>query len=206
MLNVDILGTQPTLHKLYTQICSVYPVPEPSAHEHIVGILRDGVKRLAEAFPWLAGVVVNEGASEGVTGTFRITPTTEIPFVVKDLRIVPSAPAMDSLRKAKFPFTMLDESFIAPCMTVNPPGSSVGLVADTGPVFAVQVNFIRGGLILTFVGQHNVMDMAGQATIINWLSRACHNLPSLLRSCQLGIWIKANLFPFLMTCGNLAPS
>ncbi|KAL6231089.1 transferase family-domain-containing protein [Aspergillus navahoensis] len=155
MLNLDILETPPTLHRLYTQICSVYPVPEPSAHEHI-------------AFPWLAGVVVNEGATEGVTGTFRITPTAEIPFV------------------AKFPFTMLDESFIAPCMTVNPPGSSVGLIADTGPVFAVQVNFIRGGLILTFVGQHNVMDMAGQATIINWLSRACHNLPLSVEELSIG--------------------
>jgi hypothetical protein len=197
MLSLDILGTQPALHKLYTQICSVYPVPEPSAHEHIVGILRDGVKRLAEAFPWLAGVVVNEGASEGVTGTFRITPTAEIPFVVKDLRIDPSAPTMDSLREAKFPFTMLDESFIAPCMTINPPGSSVGLVADTGPVFAVQVNFIRGGLILTFVGQHNVMDMTGQATIINWLSRACHNLPFSVEELSIGNMDKSKSVPLL---------
>ncbi|PYI01165.1 hypothetical protein BO78DRAFT_328278 [Aspergillus sclerotiicarbonarius CBS 121057] len=172
---LDILGQQPSLHKLYTQICSVYSLPDPSVHGHIVSTLRNGLDRLAESFPWLAGHVINEGSREGVTGTYRIAPSDSIPLVVQDLRQVPSAPTMNSLRKAQFPMTMLDENLVAPCMTVNPPGSTIGLVADTGPVFAAQVNFISGGLILTFVGQHNTMDMTGQATVINWLSKACYN-------------------------------
>ncbi|KAJ0419730.1 transferase family-domain-containing protein [Aspergillus carlsbadensis] len=174
---LDILGTQPSLHKLYTQICSIYPVPDPCAHDSIGKTLRRGLDRLGESFPWLSGNVVNEGASEGVTGTFRIIPTVEIPLVVKDYRSDPSAPTMDTLRKARFPMTMLDESIFAPCMTLNLPGKSVGLVSETGPVFAVQASFVSGGLILTFVGQHNVMDMTGQASIINWLSTACHGCP-----------------------------
>lgn len=28
---LDILGQQPSLYKLYTQICSIYRVPDPSA-------------------------------------------------------------------------------------------------------------------------------------------------------------------------------
>ncbi|KAA8642061.1 hypothetical protein EYZ11_011505 [Aspergillus tanneri] len=194
---LDILGTQPTLHKLYTQICSVYPIPDPSSHGHIVGTLRNGLNRLGESFPWLAGIVINEGASEGVTGTFRIAPTAEIPLVIKDLRTDPSAPTIDSMREAKFPFTMFDESVIAPCMTLNLPGSSIGLVAETGPVFAVQVNFISGGLVLTFVGQHNVMDMAGQASIINWLSKACYNLAFSDEELFIGNMDKSKSVPLL---------
>lgn len=196
---LDILGTQPTLHKLYTQICSIYAVPDPSVHPKIVKILRNGLDRLSESFPWLAGVVVNEGASEGVTGTFRISQTAEIPLVVKDLQTdsSDSAPTLDSLRKAKFPFIMLDESVIASCMTLNPPGSSVGLVADTGPVFAVQVNFISGGLILTFAGQHNVMDMTGQTSIINWLSKACYDFPFSGEELSIGNMDKSKSVPLL---------
>lgn len=194
---LDILGTQPTLHKLYTQISSIFPVSDSSAHGIIVNTLRNGLNRLAKSFPWLAGIVINEGASEGVTGTFRISPTAEIPLVVKDLRTDPSAPTMDSLRDAKFPFTMLDERVIAPCMTLNPPGSSIGLVADTGPVFAIQVNFISGGLILTFVGQHNVMDMTGQASIVNWLSKACYNLPFSDEELSIGNMDKSKSVPLL---------
>ncbi|PYH92648.1 hypothetical protein BO71DRAFT_451256 [Aspergillus ellipticus CBS 707.79] len=148
--HLGIMGEQPSLHKLYTQICSVYPVPDASAHGHIVDTLRKGLHRLSETFPWLAGHVVKEDAREGVS----------------DLRDVASAPTMNSLREANFPFTMLDETLIAPCMTINPPGSSIGLA-----------NFISGGLILTFVGQHNTMEMTRQAAIIDWLSKACHQQP-----------------------------
>ncbi|KID72309.1 Trichothecene 3-O-acetyltransferase [Metarhizium brunneum] len=171
---LDVLGNQPSLHKLYTQIASIYAVTGPEVHGHIINTLRNGLERLAESFPWLAGHVINEGASEGVTGTYRIIPTDKIPLVVKDLRDDASAPTMAAMRQARFPFRMLDESAIAPCMTINMPGMPIGLVDDHGPVFAVQANFIQGGLVLTMVGQHNAMDMVGQNNIIKWLSRACH--------------------------------
>ncbi|KID83809.1 Acetyltransferase [Metarhizium guizhouense ARSEF 977] len=171
---LDVLGNQPSLHKLYTQIASIYAVTDPEVHGHIINTLRNGLDKLAESFPWLAGHVINEGASEGVTGTYRIIPTDKIPLVVKDLRDDASAPTMGAMRQARFPFSMLDESAIAPCMTINMPGIPIGLVDDHGPVFAVQANFIQGGLVLTIVGQHNAMDMVGQNNIIKWLSRACH--------------------------------
>ncbi|KAG8420769.1 hypothetical protein J3458_002697 [Metarhizium acridum] len=171
---LDMLGNQPSLHKLYTQISSIYAVTDPEVHGHIINTLRNGLERLAESFPWLAGYVINEGASEGVTGTYRIVPTDKIPLVVKNLRDDASAPTMDAMRQAGFPFRTLDENAIAPCTTINIPGIPIGLVDDHGPVFAVQANFMKGGLVLTIVGQHNTMDMVGQNNIIDWLSRACH--------------------------------
>lgn len=171
---LDILGQQPSLYKLYTQICCIYQIPDSLAHDRIVNSLRKGMETLTKNFPWLAGNVINEGASEGNTGTYRIIPSDNIPMVVKDLRTNPCAPTMELLSRKNFPISMIDEKIFAPCMTINIPGSTVGLVADTGPVFAVQVNFIFGGLVLTLVGQHNTMDMTGQGSIINLLNKACH--------------------------------
>lgn len=174
---IDLLGQQPFLYKLYTQLCLVFPVTDPSSHDTIVTTLKGGLARLTENFPWLAGDVINEGASEGITGTFRIVPSGTIPLVVQDLRHDASAPTMDDLRRASFPCSMLDENLVAPCLTLNLPGSTVGLAATGAPVFAVQINFITGGLILTIVAQHNVMDMTGQGQIIEWLSKACKDEP-----------------------------
>ena len=143
---LEVLGQTPFLYKLYTQICCVFPVPDPSAHAAIVDTLAKGLERLAGSFPWLAGQVINEGASEGNTGVYRIIPGDKIPLVIKDLRHDRSVPTLDALRRANYPFSMLDEELIAPCMTLNLPGSSIGLAKDSAPVFCVQANFITGGL------------------------------------------------------------
>ena len=195
--NLDILGSQPSLYKLYTQICSIYAVPDPSQLVSVIKTLDHGLGELAKTFPWLAGTVINEGASEGITGTFRILPATGIPLVIKDLRNHPTAPSIDSLRKARFPSTMLDEDMIAPCRTINPSGSCFGLVNETGPVFAVQVNYISGGIILTFAGQHNVMDMTGQANVIEWLSKMCCGIPLSSEVISVGMANKREAVPLL---------
>ncbi len=107
------------------------------------------------------------------------------PLVIKDLRPTNNAPTLDKLRdQAQYPFSMLDEQLIAPCMTLNLPGQAVGLVAETGPVLAVQANFILGGLILTVVAQHNVMDMVGLATVMNWLQKRVQARSSRKKSLQ----------------------
>lgn len=173
---LDILGQQPGMHKLYTQICSVYNVPDLSNRDAIVDTLRRGLDKLTTAFPWLAGEVIHEGASEGNTGTFRIIRSEKIPLIIKDLQQDASVPTMKDLRESNFAISMLDENLVAPCLTLNLPGNTVGLAAHYAPVFAVQANFIVGGLILTIVGQHNVMDMTGQDAVIDWLSKACHDI------------------------------
>lgn len=109
---------------------------------------------------------------------------------------------MDSLEGANFPICILDEKLFAPCMTINPPGSAIGLVAETGPVFAVQMNFISGGLVLTIVGQHNTMDMTGQGSIINLLNKACHQQSFSSEELSIGNMDKENLFLCLIRPGN----
>ncbi|KAJ5124384.1 Transferase [Penicillium bovifimosum] len=194
---LDILGQTPGLYKLYTQISSIYPVSEPSCHDSIIDTLTNGLDRLAKCFPWLTGHVVNEGAGEGNTGIFRIIPLDKIQLVVKDLRNDPSAPTMESLRHAKYPFTMLDEKMIAPCTTLNLPGNPPSIATESALVFCVQANFIEGGLILTIVTQHNVMDLTGQDSITRLLSKACHNEPFTSEELAVGNMNRSRIIPLL---------
>jgi trichothecene 3-O-acetyltransferase len=167
---IDTLG-QASMLNIYTQISLVYPVEDASSQSLIIKTLTAGLNRLTHSFPWVAGQVLPEKSSPGLAVAYSIKPFEPIPrLIVKDLTNVSDAPTIDGLRKANFPFSMLDENVVAPRMTfpkIDREGAGV-------PVFAVQANFIKGGLILTLVGQHQAMDMIGLGLCITWLSRACY--------------------------------
>ncbi|CAN6649118.1 trichothecene 3-O-acetyltransferase [Trichomonascus vanleenenianus] len=170
---LDVFGQQPGLN-IYTQICFCYPVAENDDVSRIVDTLNRGLERLSESFPWIAGQVVNEGASEGNTGVFKIKPLDKTPrLIVKDLRHESTMASMDELREASFPFRMLDETSIAPRSTL--PGIFNESSDSTNPVFLLQATFIKQGFILTFLGQHQVLDGTGQGHVISLFSRACRN-------------------------------
>ncbi|KAH6673672.1 putative trichothecene 3-O-acetyltransferase [Halenospora varia] len=170
---LDILGQQPALN-LYTQICFCFPVQDDTSLDKIVTTLKSGLERLSASFPWVAGQVVNEGANDGNTGIFKIKPLEKTPrLIIEDLRNDASMPTMEFLRTAKFPFRMLDENVICPRNTI--PGTSNEPPYEDIPVFLLQANFIIGGLLLTFNGQHQTMDMTGQGQIIDLFSKACRN-------------------------------
>lgn len=162
---------QPNLYKLYTQMCYIFPVQDGNSYSQLGDTLRDGLERLAGAFPWIAGQVVCEGARAGSSGTYAVKPLSKGPrLVVKDLRDGPSAPTLGGLRAAGYPVAMLGEDLLAPRKTLE---MAFGSPEDPAEVFLVQVTYIVGGLLLTTAGQHNVMDMTGQAEITRLLSKAC---------------------------------
>lgn len=192
---LEILGQQPI--PIYTQICLCYSVANASSHPAVVETLRNGLKRLSASFPWVTGQVVNEGACEGKAGIFKIKPLEDTPrLVVRDLRDDPSIPSMDVLQRATFPISMLDEAVLCPRKTVgggNPDDSE----PDSTPVFLLQVNFISGGLLLTFLGQHQAMDGMGQGHIMHLLSKACSNEPFTSEELASGNLVRHSLIPLL---------
>ncbi|KAM0723835.1 hypothetical protein Q7P37_000825 [Cladosporium fusiforme] len=162
---------QPNLSKLYTQLCYVFPVQDETAYSRIERILEAGLDRLADAFPWIAGQVVNEGAESGSSGTYVVRKLHRRPrLVIKDLRLEESTPNLESLKKVDYPVAMLDEDSIAPRKTLD---MVFGQPSDPAEVFLVQANFITGGLLLTVATQHNTMDMTGQSGMTRLLSKAC---------------------------------
>lgn len=160
-LELDVLGQQPGLLQIYTQISLCFSVPDASLHEEIINTLAKGLERLSDSFPWIAGQVDRKG--------YQITPLDKSPaLIVKDLR---NEMTIKRLRDAEFPMKMLEEELIAPRRTL------AGESSEPNAVFLVQVNWIEGGLILTYNGQHGAMDMVGQGQVIGLLSKACRNEP-----------------------------
>jgi len=168
---LDSFGQQ--LLPIYTQICFCFSITDPHAYPRMVKLLETALERLQSEFPWLAGRVVNVGATATSTGVFKIKSVGETPrLVVKDLRDDSSFPSMEALRLARFPINALDEGIVAPRKT------RIGADDPVGPeVFLVQATLINGGLILTFLGQHQAMDGIGQDHIIRLFSKACRNEP-----------------------------
>ncbi|KAG7099844.1 hypothetical protein E1B28_001651 [Marasmius oreades] len=192
-VSLDILGQQPLL-KIYTQICLCFPVSDASSHTVFIETLKSGLERLTSSFPWVAGQLVSEPSGKGSSEIFKIKTFGQTPrLVVKDLRGDPSVPSMDALQRAGFPFRMLDESVIAPRNTIPSPEEA----ASEWPVFALQANFITGGLVLTIVGQHNAMDMIGQGQVIHLLSKACRNVPFTTEEISSGNLERKTLIPLL---------
>jgi len=88
---------------------------------------------------------------------------------------------------------MLDEKVIAPRNTL--PDSFEA--SQPFPVFLAQANFITGGLILTFNGEHNAMDMTGQAFLMRLLSKACHDGQFTGEEIASGNASRCDIFPLL---------
>jgi hypothetical protein len=170
---LDIFGQQPRLN-IHTQICLCFAMPDGVAQSTIVSKLTTGLQRLTAGFPWVAGQVVVEGSSAGNSGVFKIRELGDISYLaVKDYTSDASVPTMTELREANFPMRMLNESVIAPRHTF-PTADDIKRDNPGSPVFLVQANFIVGGLVLTFLGQHQTMDMVGQGQIMHLLSKACY--------------------------------
>lgn len=195
IIPLEIFGQQSFLN-IYTQISLCFPLSDERDATAILDLLHEGRKRLAATFPWVAGQVVNEGATGEDTGLFSIKKFDEAPrLIVKNYRNDESVPAYEKMKAIDFPIQVLHESIFAPRSTL--PGSSDPSLADVTPVFAIQANFLRGGLVLTFVGQHQTMDMGGQAQVIQLLAKACRNESFLPEEIVSGNRSRHDIVPFL---------
>ena len=192
---LDILGQRPRINKLYTQLTFCFPLPDESTHlqPDIINPLMKGIEKLSANFPWIAGKVVNDD------GSLKIKRSEKpLRLIVKDLSHDRSDINWGALQRANFPFSMLDETILAPCKTfVYPDEPSLGL-----PVFLVQATLIAGGLLLTFNAQHGSMDMTGQAQVIYLLAKACRNEPFTPSELSVGNMGRRNIVP-LLDEGNL---
>ncbi|CAI9634530.1 unnamed protein product [Alternaria burnsii] len=165
---LDIFGQQP-FFTINTQTCFAFTTSDTSSHETIVGTLNNGLARLSAAFPWLACDVVNEGSGNGSTGVYKFKASAGThAVVVKDLSRDNSTPTMDSFVRVGFPISMLDEEMVAPRKTFTDQNHS-----KSAPNFLIQATFIPEGLLMTFLAQHNTMDMTGQAHMIRLFFKAC---------------------------------
>ncbi|CAI6335557.1 unnamed protein product [Periconia digitata] len=177
-VELDLMGAQPALFKLYTQLAFVYPMPDSSSKSHVVSVLNEGLKRLSESFPWVAGQVVHTSSDSDGPLKYRIRPLDSIPKLVeKDYTYEPTVPTFEELEDAGFPMSMMSEDVWAPCPTLS--GLTYGTSGSassndkTAPVMLAQLSFIKGAVVLCINMQHNVCDMMGQSAVMSLLTKAC---------------------------------
>jgi len=90
---------------------------------------------------------------------------------------------------------MIHEDKLAPYTMVQ--AGLAGSGAEPSPAFAVQASFIKGGVIITFVGHHQVMDMAGLGQLIRLVSAACRGEPFKTTDISAANLDRRNLIPLV---------
>ena len=161
----DVFGQTPRLFGLYTQLCFCFPLQglHLRTQRAIGDYLYAGAERLVKHVPWLGGSVI-----QSPSGEYLIQYSGSVPAVLcRDLRRPLSD--YDDMREARFPSSMLDETIIAPRRTLQAGNE------EAPPVMMLQANFVKGGLLLVVIAQHNCINLRGQAQCIEVFAKACRN-------------------------------
>ena len=202
-IELDIFGQRPGFDK-YIQICLCYNTISLNgvSDQTVIDTLTKGIERLSVGYPWMTGRVVNEGSRPGNSGVYKIKALGSTPQIhIKEFNNEKFALGMHALRELKFPFSILDENVFAPYN--NNPRSSTQLNGRPKPVFAIQANFLYNGLLLTFVGHHQAMDMTGLGQMIRLLSKACRGEHFTSDELTTGNLPRRDLIPFLQNEHNV---
>jgi hypothetical protein len=201
-MDIDLLGTQPALFKLYTQLAFVFASEATPSEAERITVVSRGLERLCESFPWVAGQVIDARSDSKHHPKYKIRPCkSPSRLVVKYYEDDPSIPSFSQMADAKFPMHMMGEDLWAPCPTVASlgfdPTKSSGDADVPAPVLLVQLSIIRGGLILCINMQHNTCDMMGQAAVMGWLSTACSGKDFTEDELNLGNMKRRDVVPLL---------
>jgi hypothetical protein len=160
----DVAGQLPCLQG-YTLFCLFFSYPNTSAHnrETTTKWATDTSIKLTSLFPWLSGQVINEGSSPENSGIFKIVPYRGV-HAGFDI-LVRNYPELDysEIMKRRVPMDELDGELLSPKRDLS---SLYDLAKSPEPVVVLQLNYLNGGLVLTFTAAHNSMDMNGLGKLI----------------------------------------
>jgi hypothetical protein len=165
----DVAGQLPSLQG-YTQFSLFFPLQNTSAHdrETVTKLATDTSITLTSIFPWLSGQVVNEGSGPDNSGTFKIISYrgVEAGFDI----VVRYYPELDynMIMKRKAPMDELDGELFSPKQDLS---ALYDLARTPEPVMVLQLNYLKGGVVLTFAAAHNAMDMNGLGKFIEFFGK-----------------------------------
>jgi hypothetical protein len=155
----DVAGQLPCLQG-YTLFSLFFPLQDASANdaEAITKSVTDTSIKLTTMFPWLSGQVVNEGSGLECSGIFKIVPYRGVQAGF-DI-IVRNHPELDysEIMSRRVPMDEIDGKLLSPKRDLT---ALYDLAKTPEPVVVLQLNFLTGGVVLTFTAEHNAMDMNG---------------------------------------------
>lgn len=150
-----VLGLTPfdqTIARVYINKVLVFPFPDANRQDEATRRLREGLAATTLKWPWVAGMVrpVASDKQKNLAELAYSVPASSVLrpdlFTVKRLEWSYSA-----LSDAGVPPSVIDKHLLSP-MPVYP------TLNGTWPAFAMQANFIDGGLLLCMAFHHAVFD------------------------------------------------
>ena len=171
---IGIIGQLPGI-STYCVIVLGFALPDEAKRQIVISTLQHASLKLSEIYPWLSGQIVHDKPSKEEalrsSGSFRIAPYDAHdgkPWVqVKDCTKI--LPSYEEYIAAKAPTSMLDGSILSPYRGI--PESHD--FSKPAPVILLQVNLVKGGVLLTFNGMHHAMDMTGLGALIRQFAALC---------------------------------
>jgi hypothetical protein len=166
----DILGQWPQL-KTYNHGTALFKLSDDIPRESVVKDLEAACAKIVAKIPWLTQRVLHEGVGPGSSGTFKLAPwPADLPpnplLRVKDCTEL--CPSYQEFHDAQVPVQWLDPKII--CPVTGFPETYDESKTGPAPACLIQINFIKGGALLTFCNQHNVMDGTGIFQVVRLLS------------------------------------
>ncbi|KAK5656788.1 hypothetical protein OQA88_4336 [Cercophora sp. LCS_1] len=168
----DVLGQLPRL-KTYTHILLGFALSDDQTPNDCISALETSARALVDAFPWLACQVVHEDGGAGDSGRFRLAHCAQFAAPnsivrVKDCTDV--CPTYHEILNARGPVSMLDGRILGPVPAF--PQIYADAELHPAPVFTMQVNLVRGGVLVDAAAQHNFIDGGGLLRLLELLAQS----------------------------------
>lgn len=171
-ITLEIFGQQSSA-ALQTPFILFYSSPSDLDINPILAKLKDGAQTLSNAFPWMAGNIIQDPQ-----GVWKIRVTRDSPtIIVKDHREDDKIPSFETMEREDFAISYVDEDWWCP-VTVLPSSREEGREeGDRTAILTIQLNLVKGGIVLAILGHHQAMDGTGQEQMLYLLNKACNNQP-----------------------------
>ncbi|KAF3032433.1 hypothetical protein E8E12_002801 [Didymella heteroderae] len=183
---LDLTRLDLAMLRVYVRQLLIFPFPDKSLGDHAGAVLAAGLLATLKQFPFLAGTIEQTDPADGAL-TVRYPKDVDSKLLSKLL----TGNALDnvelsyeSLCEAGIPPARLPANDLCPFAMRSHPGlddtyAEVLTTFAKGqpiPVFAAQMNFVPGGLILSAYTHHSVIDGTGIAKIYQVWSECTRRL------------------------------
>jgi len=164
----DVVSQFPFLNG-YSHVAFIFQPDVDISKDTIISNLRDGLMKLTDQIPWLAGQVLYTPGPSGSSGLYTLAPwpsngPKNDMVRIKDCEEL--MPPLAHILRAGTPISVLDGNILTPFPSLP---MSHGLEPPL-PVLVFQINFLRGGIILNMTTHHMAVDATGIVQIMRHLS------------------------------------
>ena len=154
----------------YTQVLLGFSL-ESQNLEAAVQNLTDEIQTLIKSIPFLAGQVTLEGKNSTSSGVYRIVARENVD-ILSIKNCISSCSSFADILSARAPASMLNGNLLAPMKGLPETHDP----ANGLPVWLLQLNIVKGGVILCSSCMHQSLDMNGHGHLLSLLAQACNNL------------------------------